>query len=240
MTIALLVAALTVSVGLALRPSAPARAAVEPSASPESRQPRRLRLPRPAGLPPGRRPVRRVPAADPMVLAAWCDALARSVRGGNTIRHAIATVAPPPSVLGTIEPIRHALDRGAALADALDSTLDLRRTPPHVDLVLVVLRACAEHGGAAGEPIDRCAAALRQRAALLAERQSQSAQARMSALVMTLLPVALLAVLVLSSEPVRRAVATPFGAAIVGLGGAVNAVGWWWMRRLITGGARWH
>jgi tight adherence protein B len=173
-----------------------------------------------------------------MVVAAWCDALARSVRGGNTVRHAIATVAPPPSVLGTVEPIRHALERGAALTDALGSTLD--KAPPHVDLVLVVLRACAEHGGAAGEPIDRCAAALRQRAALLAERQSQSAQARMSALVMTLLPVALLTVLLVSSEPIRRVVTTPFGAAIVALGGIVNAAGWWWMRRLITGGARWR
>lgn len=175
--------------------------------------------------------------ADPIELAAWCDGLARAARGGATLRHALRTVAPPPAVLPALDPALLALDRGASTAEALDA---VGEAPPHLDLVLVVLRACARHGGAPAEPIDRAGAALRQRAALLAERASQSAQARMSAAVMTVLPGALLAVLLATSSPVRHAIGTPAGAAAVLLGGAANGAGWCWMRRLIRGGATWR
>lgn len=230
---ATLLSAFTVmAVGVALAPTPPARRPGALVADAHVGPRRRSRLRHPSAI--------RRPPSDPAELAAWCDALARAVRGGATVRHAVATVPPPRSVAAAIEPVHHALDRGAALADALGEAAVGGRTPPHLDLVLVVLRACAQHGGAAGEPIDRCAAALRQRAALLGERASNSAQARLSALVMTLLPVVLLGVLVLTSAPVRHAVATPLGAAVVAAGGVLNTLGWVWMRRLIRGGARWR
>lgn len=235
MIAAWLAASAVAVVGFALRPAPPARRNDAGPSATTVRAPRPLRW--------GARSPRRewrVVVTDPLIMAAWCDALARSVRGGSTIRHAITTVEPPPAASAALEPVRHALDRGASLADALTAALGEHRRLAHLDLVLVVLRACAEHGGAAAEPIDRCAAALRQRAALDAERRSQSAQARMSAAVMTLLPVALLAVLLLTSAPVRGAVVTPAGAAALVLGGACNAAGWAWMRRTISGGGRWR
>ena len=61
----------------------------------------------------------------------------------------------------------------------------------------------------------------------------------MSASVMTLLPVALLAVLLATSSPVRGAVVSPVGIAVVAAGGGVNAIGWWWMRRIIAGRSPW-
>ena len=223
---ALLAVALVIALGAALQPRPLPRSLDAPTHAPR----RTLRRP------PHISSLRRA-RTDPIELAAWCDGLARAVRGGATLRHALRTVAPPPAVAPALDPALLALDRGASTVDALDA---VEHTPPHLDLVLVVLRACARHGGPPAEPIDRAAAALRQRAALLAERASQSAQARMSAAVMTLLPGALLAVLLATSSPVRHAIGTPAGAGAVLLGGAANGAGWWWMRRLIGGRATWR
>jgi len=165
------------------------------------------------------------------VLAAWCDALARALRGGATLRHALATVDPPAAVAPQLAPALLALARGASVTAAL---ADIDARSRDLDLVLVVMRACAEHGGAAAEPIDRAAAALRQRAALAGERRTNSAQARMSAVVMTCLPGAMLALLALTSGSVRAATTSKAGLAVIGVGIMLNLAGWGWMRRLIA------
>jgi tight adherence protein B len=186
-----------------------------------------------AAASPSRRTLERV---DPIELAMWCDGLARAVRGGATLRQSVLDVAPPAAVAGHIEGVRLQLERGASLRSALEPRPPV---PVHLDLVLVVLRACAVHGGPPSEPIDRAAAALRQRAAVIADRRAQSAQAHMSAVVMTLLPGILLAVLLVTSASVRAALTTSAGLAVVGLGAAANLTGWWWMRRLIRGRSAW-
>ncbi len=175
---------------------------------------------------------RRSPAIDATDLAGWCDALARAVRGGSTLHHAVGNVAAPASIAAQFAPAVLALSRGASLSAALRT---VERGTAHVELVLVVLQACAEHGGAPAEPIDRAAAALRQRAALELERRTQSAQARASAVAMTALPTAWLGVLLLTSSPTRAAVASTPGLVSVVAGLACNAAGWAWMRRLIGG-----
>ena len=236
MTAALLSAAVVVAIGSALRPRATSRYVLaEGEHGGAVGAPLHRSIPRePRHGSTARR--RECSRPDPVELAAWCDAIARALRGGATFRHALIVVEPPASIAAALEPIHHALDRGAGLRQALDA---VESAPHHLDLVLVVLRACAEHGGAPAEPIDRAAAALRQRAAIAAERRSQSAQARMSAVVMTALPGVMLAVLVTTSAAVRAAVATPLGLATVSIGAVSNVVGWRWMRRLITGGGPW-
>lgn len=178
----------------------------------------------------------RQPVVDPGELATWCDALARAVRGGATLRQAVLDVAPPNDVEPYLDAMRLQLERGAPLRVALEPRPPV---PVHLDLVLVVLRACAVHGGPPAEPIDRAAAALRQRAAVIAERRSQSAQAHMSAVVMSVLPGVLLAVLLITSSSVRSTLGTPAGLTVVSLGITVNLAGWWWMRRLIRGRSAW-
>jgi tight adherence protein B len=172
---------------------------------------------------------------EPTALAAWCDALARALRAGITLRHALRTVAPPDCVARQLAPVVLALERGTSVSAAL---ADVHTGAPDLDLVVVVLRACAEHGGASAEPIDRAAAALRQRAALAGERRTNSAQARMSALVMTCLPGAMLVLLMSTSHSVRGAATSPAGLAALGAGIALNATGWGWMRRLIARATR--
>jgi tight adherence protein B len=123
---------------------------------------------------------------------------------------------------------------------------DIRRSvPPQTaptvspDLALVagVLAACLRQGGPAAEPLDRAAGILRARAAEAGERTTQSAQARLSAQVMTALPAAMLAVLIATSASVRVAVSTPAGATALLAGAALNVAGWWWLRRLLRNAA---
>ena len=102
-----------------------------------------------------------------------------------------------------------------------------------LDLVSAVLAACVSTGSAAAEPIDRAAAVLRTRHAASAERIVQSAQARLSSMVMTVLPVAMLGLLVGISGDTRTAVLTPLGLTVLTLGGMLNLLGWLWSKRII-------
>lgn len=167
--------------------------------------------------------------SDPVDLSRWCDALARDVRAGSSLRAALeSNDAPDPGAFGEVP---HRLRRGASIAEAVEirsGSLDERT-------VAAVLAAVAHHGGEAAQPLDRVAATLRRRVADRAERAVHSAQARLSALVMTSLPVAVLVLLVATSAPVRTVLATPVGAVVVAVGVLLNASGWWWMRRLVHG-----
>ncbi len=176
----------------------------------------------------GRRRPRPVSAAE---VATWCEGLARVVRSGSTLGTALRTCAPPAGCAGYVDDVVLALRRGSRLADALS-----RPTPsPHLDLAATVLWACALNGGPPAEPLDRAAATLRGRAAAAADRQTQSAQARLSAAVMTILPIAMLMLLLVTSAATRAAVAAPVGAITVGIGALLNLGGWRWMQRIISG-----
>jgi hypothetical protein len=179
----------------------------------------------------GRRPHRdRRPrrSDDAVELARWCEALARAVRGGDALRSALERVEPPSADIAR----RAGVGRGAAPSGPLGDG------GPDVAIVVAVVTACLEHGGPAAEPLDRAAGVLRSRAAERAERRVQSAQARLSATVLTWLPVAVLGVMVATSPAVRRVVVSPLGATIVTAGAIVNLIGWWWMRRIVERAAR--
>ena len=96
-----------------------------------------------------------------------------------------------------------------------------------------MLRSCAELGGPAASPLERVAATLRGRNAIREEQLAQSAQARMSARVMTMVPVGMLALLAGTDPNVRTAIGTPPGFAAVSVGAILNVTGWWWMQRIV-------
>ena len=177
----------------------------------------------------GARFVQRARLSDDDV-AMWCDEVSRIVRSGASLATALRSASPAPALAQVVAPIGLALDRGDSVAGAARRVVADHSS---VDLALAVVRACAELGGPAAQPLDRAASTLRARAADLAERQVHSAQARLSAVVLTLLPGAALALLVATSEATRTAVMAPSGLTCVGAGAALNATGWWWMRRII-------
>lgn len=178
----------------------------------------------------GRR-VRREPGA--AAVAAWCDDLARELRSGTTLRQALTNVVPDDaSTSACTAPLRLGLQRARPIEQALTGDVGA-----HLQLAVAVIVAAAEVGGSAAPAIDRVAATLRQRAADRDERRVQAAQARLSAHVMTAVPVVMLALLVVSDGDVRTTLATPVGGACVVVGLTLNVVGWLWMRRIVGAGS---
>jgi tight adherence protein B len=164
-------------------------------------------------------------------VAGWCDDLSRRVRAGSTLRDALmVTGSSSPALAAVIAEVRHRLERGASIDEAL---ADLVRDDGHLALAVAVIVSAARLGGPSAQPLDRAAAALRLRSADGQERVAHSAQARMSAHVLTLVPLGFLALMLTVDADVRQATTTPTGAAIIAVGLALNGIGWLWMRWVI-------
>jgi len=178
-----------------------------------------------------RAPRRRAPLTATSA-AAWCDDAARALRAGSALGAAIAEASRShPPMAPVTDPVLAATARGRSLAGALRDQLDDPSTP--AGLILTVLVSCSELGGPAASPLERAAATLRTRAAISEEQLAHSAQARLSARVLTLVPVAMLALLALADDAVRAVLARPAGISVVTAGAVLNVAGWWWMRRII-------
>ena len=177
------------------------------------------------------RSTRRSRPATELDVAAWCDDVARAIRTGASLTTALRDCADQPAVAPLSGPIVARLGRGQSLSTALRATSYESTTA--FGLALTVLRSCAEVGGPAASPLERVAATLRERDAIREEQHSQSAQAQMSARVMTLVPIGMLALLATTDPNVRDAIGTPAGLAAVTSGAVLNIAGWWWMQRVI-------
>lgn len=171
---------------------------------------------------------RRSRPVDAVALAHWCESVARCVRGGDALREAMERPPDDESIVSVADAIRRCV-LGAHGATPLG---------PDAALVAAVMSSCLEQGGPSAEPLDRAAGVLRARAAERDERRVQSAQARMSAAVLTWLPVGVLMVLLVTSGAVRLVVVTPLGFVLVVVGLLLNVAGWCWMRRIVERAGR--
>lgn len=184
---------------------------------------------------------RRPMVVSPEAIADWADRLSRHVRHGSSLHAAIRDAPPSDDALRRLsEPFRQRLDRGATVVDACDEWSDHlgENTAPRAELLVTfasVVGAAAAVGGSAAAPLDRVAAAMRRHVSDDLERGAQSAQARLSARVLTLVPLAVLALLLATDDDVREIVASPTGAATVAAGLAINAAGAFWMHRIAGG-----
>ena len=140
-----------------------------------------------------------------------------------------------PREPAAFQPVVHALTRGRRLADAVAETAGDDDPASATGLVGPVLAACAELGGPAAIPLERVAATLHARSAERAERRVNSAQARLSARVLSAVPLGVLALLAVAEPAVRSALVAPVGVACVVVGGLFNLAGWCWMRHLVGG-----
>ena len=180
-----------------------------------------------------RRRVRRLRAGEPA--QHWTLLLehtARRVAGGETLGSALRGVAvESPLAMSLSESIR-AMQRGASVEEALGLA---RPSASDADSALAVhvLTLCATDGGAIAEALDRAAATLRERDAMAHERHAQSAQARLSAIVLTCLPVGFAIWSTATSVRVRAFVVTTPGVTCLIAGALLNVAGWLAMRRLI-------
>jgi len=175
---------------------------------------------------------RRVP--DDRAVAAWCERVAAGVRSGSSLTRAVLDAdeaesgAPFPDVL-------HALRRGRPLAEVCRDAAADPSTP--AGLVAPVVASCAELGAPAAPALERVTAVLLARADERDERLAASAQARLSCRVLTLVPLGVVAFVTLTEPSIRGVLTTPAGALCLAAGSALDALGWWWMHRLIGDGS---
>ena len=202
---------------------------------------RRVAIRRPPGTGPGaaprrsrRRPRWPTRAARPDH-ARLLDELARRVRAGGSLGHALVELcASDEPVAAPVRAAAARYGRGVALGPACQPVAD--DSDPALALVGATLCAVAGVGGAGGRALDAAAAALRERAAVAADVRAQAATARLSALVLVLLPLAFAAWTLVGDDDARAfLLGSRLGWAVTAAGLLLDAVGALWMRRLVAG-----
>jgi tight adherence protein B len=183
---------------------------------------------------------RRPHPPDELAVAAWCERVAAGVRSGRSLTSAVVDAGAEgrgdTAATQGVRPfadVAHAVRRGRSLAAAFRAVADDPSSP--TGLAAPVLATCAELGGATAAPIESVGDVLVGRADERAERHAASAQAQLSARVLTTVPVAVGGLLAVTEPSVRQAITTRPGLACVVCGALLNAAGWWWMRRMIRG-----
>ena len=156
------------------------------------------------------------------------DAIARQVRSGASLTSAALDEIERASPLHAVA---DRLTSGRSLAEALSSI-----TPHDADLALTMqaLSASTYLGGPVAATLDGAAAVVRERAAARAERRAHSAQARLSARVLTTVPLGFALWSAISSQRTRDVyTSTVAGGICVACGVALNLAGWRWMKRIV-------
>ncbi len=100
------------------------------------------------------------------------------------------------------------------------------------------LATALELGGPVAATLHHAAALLRERAAQREEAKAHSAQARLSAKVLTAVPLLFAAWSATTSATFRQAITSSTGLASATAGLAGNAIGWWWMHRIVDKATR--
>ena len=185
---------------------------------------------------------RRALAVSPvMVEERFADAvgaLAAAVRSGASLTQAIryTTTEAAPPVRDDLTRIVAQLDTGIALEQALRSWPDVRPSA-NVELVVGALELHRRSGGDLPAVLDQVVGAIRDRVSISREVRSLTAQARMSAWILGLLPVGFFAFLWLTSRrDIEGAMSTPVGIACVVAGLLLELGAFAWIRKLLVVG----
>lgn len=125
--------------------------------------------------------------------------------------------------------------RGLSLQESLDQWA---RDRPGTGVAFVVdaLALAGTSGGSQSRALEGVGATLRERQALAREVRALGSQARTSAVVLVVTPVAFAAVVAAADPRIRHLLlATPLGWMCIVTGAVLDAVGAWWMARLVGG-----
>lgn len=163
----------------------------------------------------------RAPTADEW--AAVLDGVAAEVRTGSSLAVALQ------QALARYQPHGTTISPSTTLAALASAEV----ADPDEAVVVQAISAAHSLGGPMAATLDAASALLRERAAIRGEAFAYSAQARLSARVLTGVPLAFAGWSLLTSRSFRTAVLSPTGLASALIGGTCNLVGWWWMRRIV-------
>jgi len=166
------------------------------------------------------------------------ERIAAELRAGGTVTTAIVGLSQSDIALaGDFARIDARLRMGSSLEAALRCWA-IERPVEGVGATAGALAVCASAGGRGADALDGLSSSLRDHLAVVAEAQALSAQARLSAIVVGSVPIAFLAWSMLVDPNALHALfATSVGRVCVALGLALEAVGAWWMRKIIRAGS---
>ena len=161
--------------------------------------------------------------------------VARSLRSGTSLRVALAEAAAAGSgpARRDLATVVDRVTRGVPLGEALDEW-SAQRGSSDVHLAVAALALGIEAGAPSARAVDAVAATLRDRLAVAGDVAAQAAQARLSALVIALLPLGFTSWACLTDRRVARFLfVSPAGWACLAAGVGLNVIGAVWMARIV-------
>ena len=179
-------------------------------------------------------------SADQMTdeMANLLDAIGREMRlGSSLVAGFIKVHGDYPALAKHFAPIAQSCERGTTLLDAIRASEITAVSKSVPECIVFGARSlwAASAGTGNAMALERAASTLRERSAIGFERHAQSAQARLSIRIMTWLPIAFLAWMMLTNIGARWfLLMTPQGWLILALGLGANWYGRQWMNRLLA------
>jgi tight adherence protein B len=165
------------------------------------------------------------------------DRLAASLRSGSSLPMALdeAGAALEAPIGRELAALGRDAARGRAVTDALDGW-SRHHGDAGTRLAATALVLATIVGTAPARAVDGVAATVRERLDLAAERRVLAAQARTSALVLSVAPVAFAVVLVIGDTAAARfLLGSPLGWVCLAAGTGLDVGGAWWMAQLTRG-----
>lgn len=169
-------------------------------------------------------------------LPGFLDILAGQVKGGHSFQEALSDTIPllPPEIREEISWVFRLCRLGTPLTEAF--LLWEERMPcDEVSMVVRPLKVTLPAGGNIVDLLHRSRDILRGRQRMREKLQSLTAQARLQAVVLTLLPPVFTGILSkLDAEFLPRLVGTPQGKAIVAVSAVLQFLGWLTIRKILA------
>jgi tight adherence protein B len=163
-------------------------------------------------------------------------ALSNSVRAGLTLVDALRLVeenAPQPTSQ-EFGLILREYEHGLALEQALDNAA-LRIPNPSYKLVFAALKTSRERGGNVGDTLDRISESVREIHRLEERVKTLTAQGRLAARIMMLMPVFIAAILYLiDPQGIMLLFTDPVGHILLMFIVLLNVLGFLWIRKIVS------
>ena len=167
-------------------------------------------------------------------LADAVAATAAGLRAGLSLPQSLAYArdeAEEP-LRGDLSGLVDAIDVGVPIAEALDRWAD--EGTEDARLLAGVLDLHRRSGGDLPSVLDGLGVTLRERRAAHREVRALTAQARLSGVILGLLPIGFFAFLMLTSRnEMLEAIATPLGGSALGIGLGLELLAFFWIRHLL-------
>jgi len=166
----------------------------------------------------------------------FLDVLAGQVKGGHSLQEALSDTIPllPREIRKEISWVFRLCRLGTPLSEAF--LLWEERMPcEEVSLIVRPLRVALPAGGNIVELLTRSRDILRARNRMREKMRSMTAQARLQAAVLTLLPPAFVVVLSkIDPDFLPRVLGTPQGKAILAISASLQFLGWLTIRKILS------